>query len=135
MTVRKRILTLLLAALITLPATGAWRGVAQAPQCCGLPSSIHTGADGLPADAAPASQQTLTIAGQETHYFDWEQTAYDENDPGAYLLQESLTRPDNNFSPLPAGATSWSVDKSGLVWTFQLRHGMVWSDGSPITSK
>ena len=135
MTARKRILTFVLAALITLPVTGAWRGVAQVFHCCGLPSNIRTGNDGLPPDAAPASQQTLTIAGQETHYMDWEQTAYDVNAPGANMLQESLTRPDNNFNPLPAAATSWSVDKSGLVWTIQLRHGMVWSDGSPITSK
>src|SRR5579875_322956 len=76
MTARKRLLTLLLAALITLPVTGAWRGAQQVFHCCGLPSNIRTGNDGLPADAAPASQQTLTIAEQEYPYFDWEQTAY-----------------------------------------------------------
>src|SRR5579884_1791781 len=135
MTARKRLLTLLLAALITLPVTGAWRGVQQVFHCCGLPSNIRTGNDGLPADAAPASQQTLTIAEQEYPYFDWEQKAYNLNAPGANMIQESLTRPDNNFNPLPAGAVSWSVDKSGLVWTVKLRHGMVWSDGTPITSK
>ena len=47
------------------------------------------------------------------------------------MIQETLTRPDNTFNPLPAAATSWSVDKSGLVWTIQLRRGMVWSDDGP----
>ncbi len=135
MSSRSRVLAILLAILITLPATAGWRGVSTIFHCCGLPSNIRTGNDGLPADAAPLSQQTLTIAGQEAHYMDWEQTAYDVNAPAANMLQESLTRPDNNFNPLPAGATSWSVDKSGLVWTIQLRHGMVWSDGTPITSQ
>lgn len=135
MTSRKRALTILLALLIVLPATAGWRGVAQVLHCCGLPNNIRTGNGGLPADALPLSQQTLTIAGQEAHYMDWEQTAYDVNAPGSMMIQETLTRPDNNFNALPAGATSWSVDKSGLVWTIQLRRGMVWSNGSPITAR
>src|SRR5579883_219786 len=134
MTPRSRVLAILLAILITLPATVGWRGVAQVSHCCGLPSNIRTAADGWPADAAPPDQQTLTLGFPEYHYFDWEQTAYDLNDIGSDMTQELLIRPDNNFNPLPAGATSWSVDKSGKVWTFHLRHGMVWSDGTPITA-
>lgn len=134
MTVRSRTLTLLLAALVALPVGGAGRGAAHSLQCCGLPSSVRTGADGLPSDAAPSDQQTLTLGQVQSTYFDWEQTAYDVNSPGSNMIQESLTRPDNTFNALPAAATAWSVDKSGLVWTIQLRRGMVWSDGSPITA-
>jgi peptide/nickel transport system substrate-binding protein/oligopeptide transport system substrate-binding protein len=133
MTVRRRALAILLAALITLPATGAWPAMAQVFHCCGLPGAVRTAGDGWPPDAAPPSQQTLTIAGQEVPNFDEEQSA-NVNNPGAFAVQEALTRPDNNFHPLPAGATSWSVDKSGLVWTIHLRKGMVWSDGTPITA-
>ena len=132
---RKRTLAIVLALLVALPATAGFRGMAQVLHCCGLPGNIRTGNDGLPPDALPLSQQTLTIAGQEAHYMDWEQTAYDVNSPGSMMLQETLTRPDNNFNALPAGALSWSVDKSGLIWTFKLRPAMVWSDGTPITSK
>jgi ABC-type transport system substrate-binding protein len=135
MSSRARALAILLAALIALPVSGAWRGVAQVAHCCGLPSNVRTANDGWPKDALPPGQQTLTIAGTEEHYMDWEQTAYDENAPAGMMIQETLTRPDNTFNPLPAAATSWSVDKNGLVWTIQLRHGMVWSDGTPITSK
>jgi ABC-type transport system substrate-binding protein len=120
---------------LTLTSNGALTGLAHGLHCCGLPSAIHTANDGWPANAAPKSEQTLRIAGQEAHYMDWEQTAYDVNDPGSMMIQETLTRPDNQFNALPAGATSWSVDKSGLDWTIQLRKGMVWSDGSKITSK
>src|SRR5205085_12198332 len=135
MSSRARALAILLVVLIALPVTGAWRGVAQVVHCCGLPGYVRTANDGGPKDALPPGQQTLTIAGTEEHYMDWEQTAYDENAPAGMMIQETLTRPDNTFNPLPAAATSWSVDKSGLVWTIQLRHGMVWSDGTPITSK
>ncbi|HXT37720.1 MAG TPA: peptide ABC transporter substrate-binding protein [Chloroflexota bacterium] len=137
MKLRSRSLAVLLAAAIILPAGGVGgmgRGAAHGDQCCGLPSNIRTGNDGLPPDAAPLSQQTLTIPETETPYMDWEQTAYNVNAPAANMLQESLTRPDNNFNPLPAAATAWSVDKSGLIWTIALRKGMVWSDGTPITS-
>jgi peptide/nickel transport system substrate-binding protein len=39
-----------------------------------------------------------------------------------------LTKPD------PWLAKSYSVDKSGKVWTFKLRSGVVFSDGNPLTS-
>lgn len=35
----------------------------------------------------------------------------------------------------PALATSYTESKNGLTWTFQLRHGVKWSDGQPFTSK
>jgi ABC-type transport system substrate-binding protein len=135
MTSRARALAILLAVLIALPVTGAWRGVAQVVHCCGLPGDVRTANDGWPKDAAPPSQQTLTLGFPEYHYFDWEQTAYDLQDVSPLMIQEMLTRPDNNFNPLPAAATAWSVDQSGLVWTIHLRRGMVWSDGTPITAK
>ncbi len=31
-------------------------------------------------------------------------------------------------------ATSWSPNADGSVWTFELRDGPVWTDGSPVTS-
>ncbi|MFW2383564.1 MAG: ABC transporter substrate-binding protein, partial [Acidimicrobiales bacterium] len=31
-------------------------------------------------------------------------------------------------------ATSWSPNADGSVWTFDLRDGPVWTDGSPVTS-
>lgn len=34
----------------------------------------------------------------------------------------------------PALATSWEVSDDGLVWTFNLRQGVVWHDGEPFTA-
>lgn len=39
-----------------------------------------------------------------------------------------------NYSPSPRLATSWSTSKNGLVWTYQIRHGVKWSDGVPLTA-
>lgn len=35
----------------------------------------------------------------------------------------------------PRLATSWSISKNGKVWTFNLRHGVKFSDGTPFNAK
>jgi peptide/nickel transport system substrate-binding protein len=49
------------------------------------------------------------------------------------ILFEQLTRysPDD-LSPIPALATSWTPEEGGLAWVFELRQGVVWSDGDPF---
>jgi len=39
-----------------------------------------------------------------------------------------------NGEVLPAVATNWETDETGLVWTFDLREDAVWSDGTPLTA-
>jgi peptide/nickel transport system substrate-binding protein len=39
-----------------------------------------------------------------------------------------------NYQPSPRLATSWSVSKNQLVWTYHIRHGVKWSDGTPLTA-
>jgi len=35
---------------------------------------------------------------------------------------------------VPGAALSWSTSEDGLLWTFQLRDGLKWSDGQPLTA-
>jgi oligopeptide transport system substrate-binding protein len=44
-----------------------------------------------------------------------------------------LTTDDADGEPVPGMATSWDVDETGTVWTFQLGD-YVWSDGVPVTA-
>ncbi|MFN7179335.1 peptide ABC transporter substrate-binding protein [Hyphomonas sp.] len=44
-----------------------------------------------------------------------------------------LTTDDADGEPVPGMATSWDVDDTGTVWTFQLGD-FVWSDGVPVTA-
>ena len=39
-----------------------------------------------------------------------------------------------DLGPAPGLAESWEVSDDGLTWTYQLREGMKWSDGEPITA-
>lgn len=49
-------------------------------------------------------------------------------------LFDSLTRYEANFVVSPAAATSWSEDDDGRTWTFTMREGAAFHDGSPVTA-
>ncbi len=68
-------------------------------------------------------------------------------DPDVYYAGEGLLLTRNMYQGLltykpdtakrvlePELATSWSISSNGLVYTFQLRHGVVFHDGTPFTS-
>lgn len=48
-------------------------------------------------------------------------------------VYEGLVRFDRNGAIVPALATAWQVSSDGLAWTFTLREGVRFHDGSPLT--
>ena len=91
----------------------------------------------LPADAAPLDQQVLVYPfsgwrGLQT--LDFYEAVYSRADAITDILSDSLVRLDKNFEAQPGAATDWSVDESGLVWTFNLDPNLMWNDGTPVTS-
>ena len=50
-------------------------------------------------------------------------------------MYECLTRFDQNLEVVPSLATKWSVDSSGTRWTFQLRKGVRFHDGTPFDTQ
>ena len=51
------------------------------------------------------------------------------------LNYEGLTRFDKDLKTVPGAAEKWESNKDGTEWTFMLRDGLKYSDGSPLTSK
>jgi oligopeptide transport system substrate-binding protein len=47
-------------------------------------------------------------------------------------LFEGLTTFDTNGRVIAGAAESWQTSKDGKTWTFKLRPGLRWSDGSPL---
>lgn len=47
---------------------------------------------------------------------------------------DTLVEPDANLEMRPALADSWTVSPDQLTWTFTLRNGVTFHDGSPFTS-
>ena len=56
----------------------------------------------------------------------------------AHILRDlfhGLVMQDQNAALIPGAAESWTVSDDGTVYTFKLREGAVWSDGSPVTAE
>lgn len=51
------------------------------------------------------------------------------------LVSQGLTNVDTNGVPQPGLATSWKVTNNGTTYTFTLKKGLTFSDGTPFTSK
>lgn len=91
---------------------------------------------GCGATTTSAGATTNTITGPITQmgtYMDWTKTVYSRMG-GSSLVQEPLVTlsPANQIEP--GAATSWSVSKNKLVWTFHLRKGLTWSNGAPLVA-
>lgn len=52
-----------------------------------------------------------------------------------YLVYEPLFSYDSKNEPKPQAIESWTASPDGLTWTFNMRPGMTFSDGTPITAK
>ena len=65
----------------------------------------------------------------------------DPNKTSAYFsfqvlenVYDTLVEPDANLEMRPALAESWNVSTDQLTWTFHLRPGVTFHDGSPLTA-
>ena len=47
---------------------------------------------------------------------------------------EGLVKPDTEGRLLPCLAESWTLEQDGMVYNFQLREGVLFHDGSPLTA-
>ena len=57
-------------------------------------------------------------------------------DGGEMLIHsfETLLNLNENNEVVPGQAESWDVSEDGMTWTFHLRQGLKWSDGTPLTA-
>ncbi len=85
----------------------------------------------LPDDAVDASRQILRFMSPEPKSLDPSIEPYDTEQ--TILPFEALLFKDEHWNPIPGAAHSWESE-DGKIWTFHLRSGMRWSDGSPLTA-
>ena len=93
------------------------------------------GRDPTPSSTSAASSEVLSVAIRPPRTLDPMRIA----DPGSVLvarqLYESLTRWDPVAQKVaPAAAVSWTASRGGRRFTFKLRRGMTFHDGSPVTA-
>ncbi|MDO9365688.1 MAG: ABC transporter substrate-binding protein [Methylotenera sp.] len=60
-------------------------------------------------------------------------TAYITRNHG-YLVYDTLFALDENFEPKPQMVDTWVVSEDETSWTFKLRDGLKWHDGTDVTA-
>ena len=50
-------------------------------------------------------------------------------------MYDQLTELSPNLEPAPGLAQSWDISADGLSWTFHIRPGVSWQDGTPFTAE
>lgn len=91
----------------------------------------------LPEDAAPYEMQVVTVLCNPNNVhstFSAVVSVY-ERICLADQFSDNLVFLDSNLNLIPGAAESWEPSEDGLTWTFKLREGMMWSDGTPVTAQ
>lgn len=85
------------------------------------------------ANTAPAKDLTAVLEAEvvtlDPHYVG----AYITRTFG-YMVFDTLFAPDSEFNYQPQMVASHTVSDDGLTWTFTLREGLAFHDGSPVTA-
>ena len=103
--------------------------------------SACTGA-AQPGASTAASAQGMSVAGgtvtipigADPTLNPWSPNAFVESLFINRAIFEGLTKPGKDLAPAPDLAESWTTAADGLSWTFKLRSGVKWSDGTPFSA-
>lgn len=52
-----------------------------------------------------------------------------------YMIYDTLFSMDKNYKPQPQMVDTYETSKDGLTWTFTLRDGLKWHDGTPVKAE
>ena len=106
------------------------------------PAAAPSAPTSIPPSEAPASQPpagggggTLVVAiGADPGHLNPAITTSGGTHTASELMYNGLVGLDENLSPIPELAESWTVEGDGAQYTFTLREDVVWHDGEPFTS-
>ena len=86
--------------------------------------------------AAEAQQKVLRVVPQgEVKVFDPHQSQVNLTSMHAALVYDTLFSWDADMVPRPQMVETWTVSDDKLLYTFTLRPGLKFSDGSPVTTR
>ena len=109
--------------------------VALAVSACTSASQPGTSTAPSGAAAAPVSGGIVTIPiTADPTLNPWSPNAFVESLFINRVIFEGLTKPGKDLAPAPDLAESWTIAPDGLSWTFKLRSGTKWSDGTPFSA-
>ncbi len=83
----------------------------------------------------PETSVTLGIISTATQYLNPLAPVEREFRSLTSLMYEGLVEIDDDLQPQPALCRSWDVSSGGGTWTFYLRDGIAFHDGTPLTAE
>lgn len=129
----KKLISLVLAVVLCLSLV-ACRSTETATNIENLATAAETQADVTEPTEAETAQELTFVLSDEPDGIDPTVT---NNSFAMYVLTscfEGLVTYDSTGSIVGGCAESWDVSDDGLVYTFHLRDGLKWSDGSDLTA-
>ncbi len=141
---KKKVIALMLAAAMVVGVTACGGGSAETAPTPGIDDAAETTEGGdAPADnagdaadsAASGSGKVLSVQiGPNPETID--PALNSAVDGGNMILHafECLLTVDQDGKLAPGQAETWETSEDGLTWTFHLRDGLKWSDGSALTA-
>ena len=127
---------------------GALAGMAMLLSACGgaAPSAAPASTTSSAGASAPAASKPATVPsagpntlryniGDEPESIDPAQDQDTDQDFVIMQLNATLVYPDKDLNVKPGLAEKWDISSDGLTYTFHLRSGLKWSDGSPFSAK
>jgi oligopeptide transport system substrate-binding protein len=86
-------------------------------------------------DPAPRREATVTYQYPAFDELDPQRVSWGEHIAGQNLLEGLVTPDAAGTGVVPATADTWTVSRDGTVYTFHIRRGVRWSDGTPVTAR
>lgn len=111
---KKKVISMLLAAVMTVSMASGTVMMAAAEEAEGKQLSVQVGPN--PETIDPALNSAVDGGNMILHLF------------------EGLLTLDQDGQLAPGQAETWETSEDGLTWTFKLREGLKWSDGSDLTA-
>ena len=127
------LLTLVIVGAMLLTACGATPEPTEPPAPT-EPAQATQAAE--PTEAAPESTEPVTLRVGTTYIWDTANPAIGwYNYTLRYLLYDTLVEEAGISNFVPGLAEDWDFGEDGLVWTFKIREGATFHDGTPCTAE
>ena len=95
---------------------------------------IGPGAD-LPAAAQSPATLVVGLVAEPVNLDPAQVTDLNSNRVGRRVVETLVTFPDESTQVVPGLAESWTISRDGLRYTFKLRRGIAFHDGTPLNAE
>src|SRR5262249_4636608 len=89
----------------------------------------------FPVAAQPGGTLLVGFAAEPVNLEPAQVTALNSNRVGRRVVETLVTFPDESTQVVPGLAESWTISKDGLQYTFKLKSGVKFHDGTPLNAE